>query len=783
MSKDSRPRFVTKLFSASCSILWFLFWGPTVADGQALTYLSGTVTQNGAPVSDATVDLTGNNLTFRRITDARGNFSFSGLGSGQYRIEATAGDRHAVLAIQLSASGASVSLALQAGPLQTIGRTVTVRSPVTRSSGTDVVVDSQALLELPNANSLPNILLQLPDAARGSNGQIHINGDHNGINYIVDGVELPSSLNRVLGNEIDPADIQSLDAIEGAYPAQYGDRFAAQLNIATKARTGPPDFDLESRTASFNLFDEILDAHAPIGSGGSLTFAGRLLQDGRALDPPVKNAPHNDGSTSNAFLRLSLPIHDRDSFNVDILHSTQTFEIPPDTTNGFPANQDDNEVQNDNFVSLQYRHALSPNASVALGPSYKNARLLDTADPVNDLVGAAGTKCTDFSNCQFFSVLADRVSQTSQFNVDVQAHNERHDVRAGTLVTRDSIPKFYGITVQPGSELTSDGSAFTASDDRSNRAFQQEAYIQDSWSLAPHWRLDYGGRYDAFEISSADFASAFRQISPRVKLTRDFGSRMSLYAYYGRLFVPFSFENVDPQTAAELYGKSNFPGATYDLRPQRDSLYETGFHVPLGSADVGFRLSHKVSTDWIDDTQIGSTNLHQDINFPQGRVDSESLYVQTPLPRNSRYYLSISHVLAVNSTNCETQLLQNCAAGGPPGGDFVQADHDQHYDISSGIVLNDRRGGWFSLTGEYGSGLSLGDTSTCPDSDAINCKVPPHITFDAAQAIALGSRSQLILGMTNLFDDEYAVTLDSSLQGTHYARPRTFFVRLDYNRR
>ena len=689
----------------------------------------------------------------------------------------------ATIEVQLSPAGASVTLALAAGDLRTIGRTAIARSPVNRNSGTDVVLDSQSLLKLPNANSLPNILLQLPDAARGSNGQIHINGDHNGINYIVDGVELPSSLNRVLGNEIDPADIGSLDAIEGAYPAQYGDRFAAQLNIATKARTGPADVDFESRAGSFNLFDEILDAHAPIGSGGSLTFAGRLLQDGRALDPPVKNAVHNDGSTANAFLRVSLPIADRDSINLDLLHSTQTFQIPPDTANGFPASQNDNEVQNDNFVSLQYRHALGPNASVAFGPSYKNSRLLDTPDLANDLSGAGGSRCTDFSDCGFFSVLADRVSQTAQFNVDFQAHSEHHDLRAGSLVTRDSIPKLYSITVQPGSGLAPSGAAFTAIDDRANRAYQQEAYIQDSWLFAPHLRLDYGGRYDAFEISSADFASSFRQISPRVKLTRDFGPRASVYAYYGRLFVPFSFENVDPATAAELYSKSNFPGATYDLRPQRDSLYEAGFHVPFGSADLGFRLSHKVSTDYIDDTQIGSTNLHQDINFPQGRVDSESLYVQTPLPRNSRFYLSISHVLAVNSLNCETQLLQNCAAGGPPGGDFAQSDHDQHYDISSGLVLNDRRGGWFSLTGEYGSGLSRGETTTCPDADAVNCKVPPHLTFDAAQAIAVGTRSQVVLGMTNLFDDEYAITVDSALQGTHYARPRTFFLRLDYNRR
>jgi outer membrane receptor protein involved in Fe transport len=135
----------------------------------------------------------------------------------------------------------------------------------------------------------------------------------------------------------------------------------------------------------------------------------------------------------------------------------------------------------------------------------------------------------------------------------------------------------------------------------------------------------------------------------------------------------------------------------------------------------------------------------------------------------------------VNSLNCETQLLQDCAAFGPPGGDFVQADHDQHWDATSGMVLNDRHNGWFSFDAEYGSGLSIGDTTLCPpfpQGDAINCKVPPHLTFDAAKGFSVGNHAKLAFAIRNLFNDRYAIVLDSSLQGTHYARPRTLELRL-----
>jgi len=201
-----------------------------------------------------------------------------------------------------------------------------------------------------------------------------------------------------------------------------------------------------------------------------------------------------------------------------------------------------------------------------------------------------------------------------------------------------------------------------------------------------------------------------------------------------------------------------------------------GAHTQLGRGDLGVRISHKVSTDWIDDTQVGSTNLHQDINFPRGRVDLQSIAYQQPLKRSGRFSVSLTHSLAVNSANCETQLLQNCAVNGPAGGNFVQADHDQRWDANAAVLLNDVRGGWFAFNGEYGSGLSA-DPSRCASGSTINCKVPPHLTFDAEKGFALGQKLNAAIVVKNLLNDRYAVTLDSALQGTHYSQPRYIGVR------
>jgi hypothetical protein len=786
---------------------------PICAQAQTV-FVDGTVVdENGHPVAGATVRISGQNITLTKTTDAAGHFAFTTLTAGTYQLSASKGDLRASEPIDASSSGLTLTITL--AKLTTIGRVVVAtNNPVARKSGTDVTIDSAQLAHLPTGSSLPSILTQLPSAAQGSNGQIHINGDHNGLNYYIDGVQVPANLNRVLGTEVDPSDIGYLDVLEGAYPAQYGDKFAAVLNIGTKANAGPAGFEVSANGGSFDTYQGSFSAHAPVGSrGGSVTLAAFAGRNSWGLDPPVTDPVHNESSDANQFLRLSLPVAGSDTLNFDAIHSLQTFQIPPDTSNGVPPATDDDEYQSDTFVALQYRHAIGDRGSIQFGPSLKVSNILDTNDLANDL--AAGgpppppgqINCIDFTDC-VFSVYANRTARDYRFNVDYALKSPHHTIRAGALYDSASVLKNYVITLQPYSAKNPTGT-FTAIDTSPNAGHQQEAYLQDSWQMGNQYLLDYGLRVDAFQIFSTNFDNGYSQLSPRIKLTRFFGPRLSVYAYYGRLFVPFSFENVNPVTAASLYYAP--PPDTFDLKPQRDSLYELGAHLPLGPADLGVRIMHKVSTDWIDDTQVGATNLHQDINFPVGRVDAQSLYVQQNLSQGGRAYASVTHGIAPNSLICETNLLQNCTLGGylagaggalipyyvSPGGALVQADHDQHWDANAGWLAYDTHGGWFSIDGEYGSGLSLGDPNViepgpppyayaadtaCYTNDAVNCKVPPHMLFNVEKGVPIGSHVTAALSVLNLLDDRYAIALDNSLQGTHYARPRAIILQFGLKR-
>jgi hypothetical protein len=797
-------------------ILSFVLASATGALAQTRTsVLAGTVTAAGQPVSGAAVTATGSNLTLHAHTDARGAFSIPGVPIGSYDVEVVATQGRAALRVDVTGTGANLVVALS--QLKEIGRTAVTSRPPVHGSGTDLSLNAESLARSPSAGSLPNLLIQLPGAARGANGVVHINGDHGDINYIVDGVQIPQELNRVVGSEFDPNDIAFVEALQGAYPAQYGERFAAVLNINTRNGSGPPGFIGDLDLGSYGSVDSTLGYHANIGKG-TLVAAFRNQRGTRGLDPPNFDSPHNAFSNANQFLRFTLPAGPN-FLNLTVSRSYQTYQIPNDVAGGQPARTDDNETQEDFFSSLQFRHPIGDHGSLSFGPSYKRSRIRDLGDPSNDFIfGAAGNPgapddCANalastgpivngvvtnpvpnpgvgYSNGSCgFSLNGDRTAIDVGGNLDYVNHSAKHEVAFGGISNATHVAKTYAVTLQPGNFLApvftpaTPGAPFTVVDAAPNVGHLTAFYLQDSWKMGPGWQLDYGVRGDSFTVSSTQFSTGFGQLSPRVKLTRFFGARNSVYAYFGRFFTPFSLENVSPLAAYTLNLPLQTTIAQFDLKPQRDSVYEIGGHVALGRGDLGVRVMQKNATDLIDDTQVGVTNLHQDINFSQGRIATQTAYYQAGLARGGRFYAALTHTYSVNR-GCETQLLAPCFSTGP---DWFPADHDQRVDFTSGLQTNDRHGGWFSVDAEYGSGLSSSLNPnggiSCGGLDGNSggpCKRTPHLTFDAEKGIALHGGMALTLRVRNLFNDRYYVTF-ANAQGDHYAPPRTFDVGLRLN--
>ena len=77
------------------------------------------------------------------------------------------------------------------------------------------------------------MILQAPGVAQDSFGQLHIRGEHNGLQYRINGIILPEGIS-VFGQTLDPRLAESVRLIDGALPAEYGNRTAGVIDIQTK---------------------------------------------------------------------------------------------------------------------------------------------------------------------------------------------------------------------------------------------------------------------------------------------------------------------------------------------------------------------------------------------------------------------------------------------------------------------------------------------------------------------------------------------------------------------
>jgi hypothetical protein len=776
----------------------FMFGAATAAavllaaqQAAAAASLWGTVVdQSNRPVPGVTVVLQGQNLSLSVQSDLRGRFGFPSLGVGEYVLSVRRGTLVARAAVELGDSGVELKLALQ--PLRTIRSLIVGRgaAPPVRGSGTDLSLDQALLARSPSSTTFPNVLLQLPGAARGANGVVHLNGDHGDVNYIVDGVSIPQELNREIGSEFDVSNAAFVDVLEGAYPAKYGGRFAAVIDVGTRSGAGePPGVSGYVEDGSYASSDASAEYHTPVGRS-NLVVAVHAARSDRELDPPDPASPHNQGSTSNEFLRFTMPTTGSDYVNLTMSHSLQAYQLPNDTSAGEPSSTDDDEAQNDTFAALQYRIATAGGGQLSLGPSFKHSMIHEYGDSANDfLFGerlniAAGGSPSDCANAVTtghfgpatcaYSLSGYSAATDAAFDVEYATRQGRHGVGIGGTYDATLAPKDYSIELQPGNFLSriytpaTPGFAYTVVDNATNVGHTESLYVQDSWRAGPSIEVDYGLRQDAFQLFSSQFRASAAQLSPRIKLTKFFGPRSSVYAYWGRFFTPFSFQNVSPVAAQELNLPLQRTLAQFDLKPQRDSDYEVGAHVAAGAGSLGIRIMQKDAADPIDDTQVGVTNLHQDINYALGRIATQTAYYQLSLPRGGRFYASMNHTYSVNK-GCETQLLAPCF--GSPA-DWTPADHEQRWGATAGMVRSDARGGWFSFSGEYGSGLS---SAACPASLPSYCKYTPHTVFDVEKGVALGPRAALTVRVGNVLNDRYYVTLLNA-QGNHYSTGRTVSV-------
>ena len=106
----------------------------------------------------------------------------------------------------------------------------------TQTGASTYTITAQDIENQPGGNNvgLNQVVLQAPGASQDSFGQLHVRGEHNGLQYRLNGIILPEGISA-FGQTLNPRLAQSVRLIDGALPAEYGNRTAGIIDIQTKS--------------------------------------------------------------------------------------------------------------------------------------------------------------------------------------------------------------------------------------------------------------------------------------------------------------------------------------------------------------------------------------------------------------------------------------------------------------------------------------------------------------------------------------------------------------------
>src|SRR5580700_841340 len=215
----------------ACLALSFGCAFSAMAQSTSGTVRGSVLDPSAASIAGAVVTIQNpvSHYTRTATTDGQGRFQFPNVPYNNYHLTATAAGfqsttqdidvRSALpldMTINLAVGAETQSVTVEAG-----------EDLVENDSTTHTDVDRDLFDKLPlnQSSSISSLLTQTaPGIAADSNGLVHGLGDHASNSYAVDGEQISDQQSKTFSNQLPVDAIQSMEVIEGAPPAEYGDK-------------------------------------------------------------------------------------------------------------------------------------------------------------------------------------------------------------------------------------------------------------------------------------------------------------------------------------------------------------------------------------------------------------------------------------------------------------------------------------------------------------------------------------------------------------------------------
>lgn len=622
-----------------------------------------------------------------------------------------------------------------------------------------------ALSTLPQGDNVPlnQALLQAPGVAQDSYGQIHVRGDHNEIQFRLDGVQLPEGL-AVFGQSLETRFAHDLSLTTGALPAQFGFLQAAVININTKTGVTDPGGEVSLYGGARDYFQPSF-AYGVSSGKWDLFATGDVLHTRVGIENPTANFN---------------PVHDLSNQYHGLAKLTYTADA--DTRISLLVGISDAEYQIPNNPSQV------PSLGLSYGgiTDYNSADLTEHQKEITDFAILALQKTigtldlqssvfTRYSSLHYSpdpvgDLLFDGISQTAARSVmssgsqtDVAWHvSDTHTIRLGEQVFVERTVAKTDSVVSPQVGEDADGNPIygdtpeTLHEGTGKTGMVYGVYLQDEWKILPTLTVNYGARFDGV----SEFTSA-TQLSPRINVVWQATPTTTLHAGYSRYFTPPPFEEVTNNSIAFFQGTSAASSVTQNstVKPERDHYFDGGIdQIVLPGLHVGLDAYYKQATNLIDEGQFGAPIILSAFNYAKGQVhgyEASASYDHGPLS----LYANLAWSRAIGKDIVSSQFDFSADDLAYISNRWVHLDHDQRWTGSGGAAYSFFHRSWHPLRASadlvVGSGLRA-------DGDVPNGRALPGyyvVNLSLVQSLKhlVGRGTELRLDVLNLLDRRYII--------------------------
>ena len=576
--------------------------------------------------------------------------------------------------------------------------------------------------------ALSSILtLATPGVAADSNGVFHPLGEHAETSFSVDGQPIADQQSRIFSNQISANTIQEMRTLQGAPPAEFGDKTSLIVEATTRSglNAGKANGSVSIGYGSFAT----PTASVALASGSS-RWGNFLALDGvnsqRFLDSPEFLPLHANGNAENLFDRIDWNPSDLTSVHLNLSAARSWFQVP-NTYDQQAAGQDQRQHMTSFNVDLGVSRILSPKLLLSGNTWVRQDRV------------------NYFPSANLFADQPATLSQSRRltstgFRTDVTYSHGKHTVKGGAQLQVTPLSEAFstgltdpafnspcvdangmsvadlslvstsqcaasGFSTNPSYEpallaydLTRHGTLF---DFHGKTTIKEEsAYAQDSIKLG-QFNVSLGVRYDNYDgLSHASAVQPRGGVAYQVRSTRTV-----FHLSYARVFLTPYNENLVLSSSTGVGGLASGSNQVQPLTPARRNQFNVGVEQQLGrrfsvQAEYFWKFTHGA----YDFNTILNTPLNFPIQFRKAKIDGALVRATLNNVHGFSAFVVIGH--------SRSRLFSPEIGGinfGTAYAPVARPDHDQAFQQTTNLQYQfsnrELRGLWVGLTWRFDSGL------------------------------------------------------------------------------